>query len=294
VTRRLFISSGTHDWNAAVLRIEELERQEACALRRFGTSMSISTRVAGLKEMLLFDNRWQLIVDRFLFRCSVAVYRYRGCKILLDHDGGDASGVRACLASDMYRQFIPLMKLKGPLTLLDCGANTGGFPLLFSTEGLNLSKVVCVEMNPYAHSRLQYNLFTNLAAELHCLNLIVEDSARTHSIRLGIGSVDDSLMKENMTGRSFDIRSISINDLLLRYFGEKPVDIVKIDIEGAEHILFSGNNYDLLSRCRYIVIELHAVQSEKSCDVTGKIEKLGFELVEKDADVFLFSNRQFN
>ena len=252
--------------------------------------MSIATRIAGLKMMLRFDNRCQLIVDRLLFRSTIAIYRYRGCKILVDHERGDAPGVRACLASDMYRQFISSMKLAGPLSLLDCGANTGGFPLLFHAEGFDFSKVVCVEMNPYTHSRLQYNLFTNIASELHCLNLIVEDTAKVHSVRLGAGSTGDSLLQTNTSGRDFAIRSISVNDLVMNYFGETAVDVVKIDIEGAEHILFSGGNFDRLSQCRHIVIEIHAVAQDRYCDVVGAIRNLGFSLVKQDADVFLFSN----
>jgi FkbM family methyltransferase len=243
--------------------------------------------------MLRFDNRWQLIVDRLLFRSTIAVYRYRGCKILVDHEGGDASGVRECLTSGMYRQFIPFMKLKGPLSLLDCGANTGGFPLLFRTEGFDLAKVVCVEMNPLTHSRLQYNLFSNLASELHCLNLIVEDAAKVHSIRLGTGSPGDSLLHASMSGRDFTIKSISINDLVTTYWDKDLIDIGKIDIEGAEHILFAGSNFDRLSQCRYIVIEIHSVARDRYCDVAGAIRTLGFSLVKQDADVFLFSNDRF-
>ncbi len=253
--------------------------------------MSFSTRMAGLRAMLFFDNRWQLIFNRFVFKNAVAIYRYKGCKIIVDHDGGDASGVRECIVSDMYRKIIPFMKLQSPLTILDCGANTGGFPLLFHTEGFVLSKVVSVEMNPYAYSRLQYNLFTNLNAKTICLNAVVEDDTGARSICFGLGSTGDSLFSNNRTGRRFEIQSRSLNDLITEHFHDTEIDIVKIDIEGAEYIVFGGSHYNLLSQCRHVVIEIHTLEGRNKQSVISGIQNLGFDLVHQHSDVYLFSRR---
>lgn len=252
--------------------------------------MSISTRIAGFKAMMCFDNRWQLVVNRLLFNTNIDIYRYKGSKFIVDYDGGDAAGVRECLTSDMYRQLLPYMKLAGPLSMLDCGANGGGFPLLFHTEGYQLSKVVSVEMNPYTYCRLQYNLLNNLPGEVCCINSIVEDAVSDHCIRFGSGSTGDSLFNANVTGKQFTIASTNIDRLIRSYFENSIIDITKIDIEGAEYIIFSGEHYSLLKQSRYLVIEIHLVSGHTSAEVVDKIRHLGFELIVHDSDVYLFSN----
>lgn len=244
--------------------------------------------------MLCFENRWQLVFNRFFFNASIDIYRYHGCKIIVDYEGGDAAGVRECLVSEMYRQFFPFMNLEGPLTILDCGANGGGFPLLFHTEGYILSKVVSVEMNPYTFSRLQYNLINNLQAATQCLNMIVEDTMTCHTIKFGKGSTGDSILSTGETGKEFTIKSVNIDSLITGYVGTGVIDIVKIDIEGAEYILFAGENYDRLTQCRYIVIEIHKVNGHMPEDVIGSIRQLGFDLIKNDSDVYLFSNNHIN
>ncbi len=40
-----------------------------------------------------------------------------------------------------------MMKLEGPINVLDLGASNGGFPLLLHADGIPLKKVVSVEFN---------------------------------------------------------------------------------------------------------------------------------------------------
>jgi len=252
--------------------------------------MSIATKLAGFKAMLCFDNRWQLIANRLLFRTAIDIYRYKGCKIIVDHVGGDAAGVRECLTSDMYRQLLPAMMLAGPLSILDCGGNGGGFPLLLQTEGYDIAHVVSVEMNPYTCSRLHYNLTNNMLGTVHCLNLIVEDSVSEHSINFGNGSTGDSLLVANDSGKKFTIASTNIDTLISTYFPGKTIDITKIDIEGAEYLLFSGANHALLQQSRYLVIEIHTITGHSPLEVIDSIRQLGFELRADVEDVYLFAN----
>lgn len=252
--------------------------------------MSISTRIAGVKAMLRFDNRWQLIANRLLFNSTIDIYHYRGSKIIVDYAGGDTAGVRECLTSDMYRQLLPYMKLETPLSILDCGANGGGFPLLFHTEGYQLAKVVSVEMNPYTYSRLHYNLSNNLPGTVCCLNMIVAESIGEQNIRFGYGSTGDSLFNLNVTGKLCAVTSTTIDKLIRSNFEGGTIDVTKIDIEGAEYLVFSGDSCALLKQSRYLVIEIHSLMGRSPADVEQSIRQLGFKLLAHDADVYLFSN----
>lgn len=52
------------------------------------------------------------------------------------------------------------------------------------------------------------------------------------------------------------MRAYSMHDLL-RHFSERPIDLLKIDIEGSEAALFSADT-SWLSRVRNLCIELHS------------------------------------
>lgn len=59
--------------------------------------MSISNKLHGLKSLWKFDNRYQLLISRLLFRSnSLNIYRLDGMEILVDHATGDESGTDCC------------------------------------------------------------------------------------------------------------------------------------------------------------------------------------------------------
>jgi len=145
-------------------------------------------------------------------------------------------------------------------------------------------------MNPYTHSRLQYNLINNIDGIVHCLNQIVADTLKEHIIRFSNGSTGDSLLNVNDIGKQFTICATNINRLICTYFDTKTIDITKIDIEGAEYLLFSGENYSLLKQTRYLVIEIHSVSGHTPIVFVDKIEQLGFTLLRQSADVYQFAN----
>lgn len=61
----------------------------------------------------------------------------------------------------------------------------------------------------------------------------------------------------NGTGGMPSVSGITIDDVLKQWGGGAPVDLLKIDIEGAEKELFSAPSDSWLARTRLIIIELH-------------------------------------
>jgi tRNA1(Val) A37 N6-methylase TrmN6 len=55
----------------------------------------------------------------------------------------------------MYREYLPFFTFSGPARVLDLGANGGGFPLMLRLAGIDLARVVSVEMDPMTFLRLQ-------------------------------------------------------------------------------------------------------------------------------------------
>jgi len=62
-------------------------------------------------------------------------------------------------------------------------------------------------------------------------------------------------MREAMKTGTGTVPSITLNDILEEHSG-RWIDIVKVDIEGAEKVVFTKNN-SWLSKVRFVIVELH-------------------------------------
>src|ERR1019366_1738390 len=127
--------------------------------------MLLKTRFGGLRAVLAFDNWPMLVLGRIFDRkTGFVVYRKKGIEMLIDHHGGDEAGTRMCIASGMYRKYLPLLELSGQVNLLELG--------------------VCVEMNPLTALRLAVNLNSNLGLSSAAINAAVCNLPEGSEIRI--------------------------------------------------------------------------------------------------------------
>jgi len=249
--------------------------------------MSFATKLAGLRAVLVFDNWPMLLLGRIFDRkAGFVVYRKSGLEILVDHRGGDQTGTRQCIASDMYRRYLPSFSLRGPIRVLDLGANGGGFPLMLKIEGLEIERVVCVEMNPLTSRRLQVNVSTNLGASAIAINGAVAGANRDAEILLrpSRGGTSESMYTNRADAEvaHVAVKTITIRDLYDRYFQGELIDICKVDIEGAEYEALESCPHEILRKIRYLVIELH--EPERTPALVKRIESLGFHQIAAERD----------
>jgi FkbM family methyltransferase len=263
--------------------------------------MSFQNKIRGLGEIWQFDNRVWLAFTRIFFRReTLHVYRYKGLEILSDHAGGDANGAREVLLSPMYRRFLPKMDLTAPANVLDLGANNGGFSLLLLEQGVPLKKVVCVEFNPQTFARLHFNISRNMPCDAVPVNAALCGEIRAINIALGGGDTGDSIYSQNNDGtaRQFTIEGRTLDDLCETYFGQESIDVCKMDVEGAEFEVFLGQSHSSISRCRYLIMEIHKVDGRRPEEIISVLEDLGLELqpTEPGADptVYFFVNNKID
>lgn len=219
-------------------------------------------KLSGLRSILAFDNWPMLLLGRLFDRKTAFVgYRKDGLDILIDHRGGDEGGTRMCIVSDTYRKYLPLFDLKGPVRVLDLGANGGGFPLMLKIAGVELVRVVCVEMNPITYTRLQLNLSTNLRFSSVAINAAVCGKGQGPEILLKPtrGSTGESMYgnRAEATVPHVAVATVTMQELYDRYFDDQMVDICKIDIEGAEYEAFAASSDDLVLKIRCLIMEFH-------------------------------------
>jgi len=249
--------------------------------------MSITTKLAGLRAILVFDNWPMLMLGRIFDRTTgFVVYRKNGMEILVDHHGGDQTGTRQCIASDMYRRYLPMFSLQRPVRVLDLGANGGGFPLMLKIEGIEIERAVSVEMNPLTYQRMVVNVTTNLGAAAVAINAAVSGSAQSSEILLrpSRGSTSESLYSNRAEASMphVSVHTITIKELCERYLPDGPIDICKVDIEGAEYEALEASPDDLMRRIRYLVIELHDPKRNES--LLKRFEALGFHQLAGEKD----------
>jgi FkbM family methyltransferase len=251
--------------------------------------MSLSNKINGFKALWQFDNRWQLILSRLFFRReNINVYRYKGLEVLADRPAGEAGIVTEVIGSPMYRGYIEKMDLRGPVNVLDIGANNGCFPLAIKAEGREIKKLVSIELNPQTFSRLRFNTDRNLDCETVLINGALCGENREIEIALGAGGADDNIYRNNSNGKTWKLPGYTFNEVYSRHFNGEPIDICKIDIEGAEFEMLAMPGHDQIKNCRNILMEIHHHVSDRLRDtVINKMTELGFSEIEgegKSAD----------
>jgi FkbM family methyltransferase len=248
--------------------------------------MRIAQKLSGLKALLQFDNWPMLILARTFDRpTGLITYRKGPLEILVDHHGGDENGTRACLVSDMYRKHLSTLGTARPLSVLDLGANGGGFPLLLLLDGFEVAHAVCVEMNPSTALRLRVNLDTNLNGHAIGINAAVCGAAEEPEILLerSRGSTGLSIYEDRTpeTENHVSVPTVTMSALCERHFPDTSIDICKIDIEGAEYDALDATPDAVLNKIRNLIIEFH--DPVRTPHLVSRLQDAGFRETSPDA-----------
>lgn len=138
-----------------------------------------------------------------------------------------------------------------PRLIVDAGANIGLTTIFFSRK-FSAAKIISIEPETENFEYLQKNtigfpnvIVLNKAVWINDgrISLIKSNSYDSHSVTESEESSDS-------------VESIMLSTILEEYNIEM-VDILKIDIEGAEREIFAGNFQNWLPKIRILVIELH-------------------------------------
>lgn len=215
----------------------------------------ILTKLAGLREVLSFDNRWHLLVSKAIFREQLNIYRLGGVVFIEDRTAGDANGARHLLVSDMYRRFVCALDLPPSITLVDLGASNGGFPLLLKSMGFKIGRIIAVEMNPATFKRMRFNVELNFDCDLTLLNAAIGDQIGSVELSVGQGSTGDSIFRKNCDSASVRVVQMVTLDAIV---GDHEIDLLKMDIEGAEYLVCRSQTGAAFARCKYVLAEIHA------------------------------------
>ena len=154
-------------------------------------------------------------------------------------------------------------------------------------------------MNPHTYVRLLFNLDLNFPGSSVALNRAVAGSAGWLEISDTRGSTGQSMYDRDPAGteRKVRVEMITFDQLVAEYFVDEKgdLDVLKIDIEGAEYEMLLSENCSQIGRFRNLFIEIHPHADIPRATLMNRILSFGFELTgppdDSDPDVYFFTKR---
>ena len=163
--------------------------------------------------------------------------------------------------------------------ILDCGANIG-LATLFFKHLYPTARITCFEADPTTASILRENVEQNLLQDVSVHNLMLSNTEGDHPFYVELGTTG-SLLMSSKPDRLLNHREITVKAGKLSQYVNGPVDLLKLDVEGAElEVLTDLISSNKISLIHTMVIEYHhKIRDQASCLATflGLLEKQGFE-----------------
>jgi FkbM family methyltransferase len=152
--------------------------------------------------------------------------------------------------------------LREGMTFLDVGAHFGYFTALAARIVGNRGRVISLEPDPRLFAKLKWIADRNQLSQVTPIQIAAAESAGMLKLEGYDESAGNYGLSKLVNGDAagsyiFDVRAGSI-DQILDDLGVNLVDLVKMDIEGAEQLAIRGMSKGLSAhRYRNIIIELH-------------------------------------
>lgn len=169
--------------------------------------------------------------------------------------------------------------LKGGETVMDVGANIGYSTLLMARQVGPTGRVIAFEPLPTVFELLRENLRLNnlLWAHAECKAVTDHDGeTRMQSESGNPLSLTSCVAEEG----DFVVATVSI-DRYVETAGLMRLDLVKIDVEGAEDVVVQGMAKSLQKFRPVVLVEIHASDGRKS-EALERLEGTGYRLSRVD------------
>jgi FkbM family methyltransferase len=174
--------------------------------------------------------------------------------VLFRYNSSDINVFSQIFVSDEYRTLAVSQDIK---LIIDCGANVGYSSAYFLSR-FPEAHIIAVEPD-----RSNYEILNqNLSAYGDRVTTICSAVwSRNVGLKVHIGKVGEkrewaTKVRECIEGEEADLHAMDIATLLNRSNHDR-IDILKVDIEGSERIVFSQNFESWINKVGTLVIELH-------------------------------------
>lgn len=210
-------------------------------IRGVGIYLSVSLRneiFTMRKEKVLSFRIWvtyiRLVIgNRFFSPQKAGTIRLFGYVLEYPHRGSLHGMFKEIFIKKNYH--IPYTEK--PITIVDCGSNIGMAIVFFRLYAPN-AHIVAFEPNPYTFSILKRNVeINNLNVELHNVALSNMEGNMTFYTDKNDKSSQGASLTQHLHSKKRDIEEVSVEVRKLSSYISSHVDILKLDIEGAEGVV---------------------------------------------------------
>ncbi len=216
-------------------------------VRMHGTIKKFSPIIGGYLKTFLF------FVRRKLFGKSITSAQYSGMKFVFRYQ--DMSAIEETLMRGEYDFIVPVLKSVESPVIIDVGMNVGDFAVMALAHN-SKSRIIGIEAHPGTAQIAERNSLLNQDKKW-----VVHNRAAWKNndvIYLETGNVSVSTKVSNsgkLPVQGMDMPS------LFKLLHEDCVDIMKIDIEGAEEDFLCAYP-EYLSKIQHLIVEIHPL----ACD----------------------------
>ena len=250
-------------------------------VRRVGhqTSNDIK-RVA--QTLTRFDNGFSILGDILWRRPDELTYVTDGVTVTCPNRDGARFAVYELFADDAYQLPWFTRGLRADPVVLDLGGHIGSFSLAIS-QLFPQARVDAYEPTPFTSGYLRRNIEQNqLGDRLRVFESAI--SAHAGVLVMAIaddGSAHNGVMLVGAPGMaSIEVPSTALADAFAAAPG--PVDLVKLDIEGAEYEAILESSPDLWSPVSRVVMEYHEMPGRSWDDLETFFAGVGLEVARRD------------
>jgi FkbM family methyltransferase len=225
----------------------------------------------------VYDQRSWL--KRFIFIRRPVLLRLRDFMMYVRLDDWDV-GARIAVKRTYERHVTESMRplLKPGMVMIDIGANIGYYSLLAASRVGATGKVTAFEPSMENCALLQKSVKANGFDNVVIHSMAVTDLEGT--VGFSMGDSNGSIDRKNPDSRPIQVRAVRLDGFLK---DEPRIDLIKMDIEGAEGFALAGMRH-LLARYRPILFTefcpsaLQAISEIMPEDYLSDLRELGYEL----------------
>lgn len=228
--------------------------------------------------------------------------KYYGAKMYIDLFEAPiafdrAFGVYEYWTTRLFRNIV-----KEGMTIVDIGAHQGTYSVLFASLMNDKGRVFAFEPDPANYSWIMKNVQANSyqCIETYPLALSDNDGEATFHVAGGMGSLYPNAGAKALSKGTITVRTRKL-DNFLQEKNISDVDIIKMDVEGADLMVLKGAEETLRSMELSLLMDVDVYLNSERKELFDLLKSCGFEIyrigkelepIEKAAQLFLFDDNQ--
>jgi FkbM family methyltransferase len=187
----------------------------------------------------------------------------------------DVNGPAEVFGLDEYET--PWLDWSRVAYVVDAGAHVGGFTLWASTR--SPCRILALEPNPGTRALLEANVRRQqLTDRVQVRPWALAASGGPRRLRPAEDSAATALV-DRSAGGDVEVEAVTLADAIASS-GFPRIDVVKMDIEGAEHEVFGAIKPETLGLVDFWIVEYHPTGGTNQATITQILASAGFDVTE--------------